>query len=103
MIRKLRQGIGGLFYGWRPKVIRNHPGHHELLLPLGTCVGRVITGAIYDRYHSYAPMMSTFIALALIASCLYTLLVSPSLPSRWQRLCRNPDRSTSVIPSLARD
>ena len=45
MIRKLRQGIGGLFYGWRPKVIRNHPGHHELLLPLGTCVG--------SRYYRY--------------------------------------------------
>ena len=38
---------GGDFFGGlgdrgrllRPKVIRNHPGHHELLLPLGTCVG----------------------------------------------------------------
>jgi cyanate permease len=45
-------------------------------------LGPVITGAIYDRYDSYAPMMSGLIALALIASCLYTLLVKPPLPSR---------------------
>ena len=48
----------------------------------GPALGPVITGAIYDRYHSYAPMMSTFIALSLIASCLYALLVKPSLPPR---------------------
>jgi len=48
----------------------------------GPALGPVITGAIYDRYHSYEPMMSSLIALALIASCLYTLLVRPSLPSR---------------------
>ncbi|MET0644875.1 MAG: MFS transporter [Candidatus Binatia bacterium] len=48
----------------------------------GPALGPVITGAIYDRYHSYAPMMSGFIALALIASCLYALLVKPPPPSR---------------------
>ena len=48
----------------------------------GPALGPVITGAIYDRYHSYAPMMSGFIALALIASCLYALLVKPASPSR---------------------
>ncbi len=46
----------------------------------GPALGPVITGAIYDRYHSYAPMMSAFIALSLIASCLYALLVRPPLP-----------------------
>jgi len=46
----------------------------------GPALGPVITGAIYDRYHSYAPMMSAFIALSLIASCLYVSLVKPSLP-----------------------
>jgi len=46
----------------------------------GPALGPVITGAIYDRYHSYAPMMSAFIALSLIASCLYVSLVEPSLP-----------------------
>jgi sugar phosphate permease len=48
----------------------------------GPALGPVITGAIYDRYHSYAPMMSAFIALSLIASCLYALLVKPPSPSR---------------------
>jgi sugar phosphate permease len=48
----------------------------------GPALGPVVTGAIYDRYHSYAPIMSAFIALSLIASCLYTLLVKPSLPPR---------------------
>jgi len=47
----------------------------------GPALGPVITGAVYDRYQSYDPMMSTFIALAVIAGCLYTLLVKP-LPPR---------------------
>jgi sugar phosphate permease len=46
----------------------------------GPAFGPVITGAIYDRYQSYNPMMSPFIALALIAACLYALLVKPSPP-----------------------
>jgi sugar phosphate permease len=48
----------------------------------GPALGPVITGAIYDRYQSYAPMMSAFIAIALIASCLYALLPKPPPPSR---------------------
>ena len=48
----------------------------------GPALGPVITGAIYDRYQSIEPMMSGLVALALIASCLYTLLARPSLPSR---------------------
>ena len=44
----------------------------------GPAFGPVITGAIYDRYQSYNPMMSTFITLALIAGCLYALLVKPA-------------------------
>ena len=43
----------------------------------GPALGPVITGAVYDRYQSYDPMMSAFIATALIAGCLYTLLVKP--------------------------
>jgi MFS family permease len=46
----------------------------------GPAFGPVITGAIYDRYQSYNPMMSTFITLALIAACLYALLVKPFPP-----------------------
>jgi sugar phosphate permease len=46
----------------------------------GPALGPVITGAIYDRYLSYAPMMSAFIALALTSSCLYILLIKPSPP-----------------------
>jgi sugar phosphate permease len=48
----------------------------------GPALGPVITGAIYDRYQSYAPMMSAFIALALIAGCLYALLFRPAPPKR---------------------
>ena len=47
----------------------------------GPALGPVVTGAVYDRYQSYAPMMSAYIAIALIASCLYALLVKPSPPS----------------------
>jgi sugar phosphate permease len=46
----------------------------------GPAFGPVITGAIYDKYQSYDPMMSALIALALIAGCLYALLVKPGLP-----------------------
>ena len=48
----------------------------------GPALGPVVTGAVYDRYQSYAPMMSAYIAIALVASCLYALLVRPSPPSR---------------------
>jgi MFS family permease len=44
----------------------------------GPALGPVMTGAIYDRYHSYAPMMSAFIALSLMAGSLYASLVRPS-------------------------
>jgi MFS family permease len=47
----------------------------------GPALGPVITGAVYDRYQSYAPMMTTFIALSLAAGCLYALLAKPSLPA----------------------
>jgi sugar phosphate permease len=47
----------------------------------GPALGPVITGAVYDRYQSYAPMMTTFIALSLTAGCLYALLAKPSLPA----------------------
>jgi len=46
----------------------------------GPALGPVVTGAVYDRYQSYAPMMSAFIVLSLVAGCLYALLVRPSLP-----------------------
>jgi sugar phosphate permease len=47
----------------------------------GPAFGPVITGAIYDKYQSYEPMMSSLIALALIAGCLYALLVKPAPPN----------------------
>jgi hypothetical protein len=37
----------------------------------------VVTGAIYDRYQSCAPMMSAYIALSVIAGCLYAMLAQP--------------------------
>lgn len=47
----------------------------------GPALGPVITGAVYDRYQSYAPIMTTFIALSLTAGCLYAILAKPSLPA----------------------
>jgi len=47
----------------------------------GPALGPVVTGAVYDRYQSYAPMMSAFIVLSLVAGCLYALLVRPTLPA----------------------
>ena len=43
----------------------------------GPALGPVVTGAIYDRYQSYGPMMSSFIILSLLAGCLYALLLRP--------------------------
>jgi sugar phosphate permease len=43
----------------------------------GPALGPVITGAVFDRYESYAPMMLSFIALTLASACLYALLVRP--------------------------
>jgi len=43
----------------------------------GPALGPVITGAVYDGYQSYAPMMSTFIGLSLTAGCLYGMLAPP--------------------------
>jgi sugar phosphate permease len=47
----------------------------------GPALGPVVTGAVYDQYQSYAPIMTTFIALSLTAGCLYALLAKPSLPA----------------------
>jgi sugar phosphate permease len=43
----------------------------------GPALGPVVTGAIYDRYQSYAPMMSAYIALSVVAGCLYAMMVRP--------------------------
>jgi sugar phosphate permease len=43
----------------------------------GPALGPVVTGMIYDRYQSYAPMMSAYIALSVIAGCLYAMMVRP--------------------------
>jgi sugar phosphate permease len=44
----------------------------------GAAVGPVLAGAVYDRYQSYAPMMSVLIVLFLMAACFYALLRKPS-------------------------
>jgi sugar phosphate permease len=44
----------------------------------GPALGPVVTGAVYDRTESYAPMMSAYIALSFIASCLYAGLKKPA-------------------------
>jgi MFS family permease len=46
----------------------------------GAALGPVVAGAVYDRYESYAPMMSLLIALFLIAACFYAVLRKPMPP-----------------------
>jgi MFS family permease len=46
----------------------------------GPALGPVITGAVYDRYQSYAPLMSAFVALSLISGVLYMSLKKPQAP-----------------------
>jgi sugar phosphate permease len=43
----------------------------------GPALGPVVSGLVYDRYQSYAPMMSAYIALSIIAGCLYALMSPP--------------------------
>jgi len=40
----------------------------------------VITGYVYDRHQSYAPLMNAYIAIALIAGLLYLSLRTPKVP-----------------------
>ncbi len=68
----------GDFYG--RKHFATIRGTMSLFYLWGPAVGPVITGAVYDRYESYDPMMSTFIALSLISGVLYALLVKPAPP-----------------------
>lgn len=46
----------------------------------GPALGPVITGAVYDRHQSYAPLMAAYIATFLVAAALYALLRRPSQP-----------------------
>jgi len=43
----------------------------------GPALGPVITGAVYDRHQSYAPLMAAYIAISLIAGLLYASLREP--------------------------
>jgi MFS family permease len=45
----------------------------------GPALGPVITGAVYDRHQSYAPLMSTYIVTFLIAAGLYASLRKPAI------------------------
>ena len=47
----------------------------------GPALGPVITGYVYDRHQSYAPLMNAYIAIALIAGLLYLSLREPKLPA----------------------
>ena len=47
----------------------------------GPALGPVITGYVYDRYQSYAPLMNAYIAIALVAGLLYASLRQPKLPA----------------------
>jgi MFS family permease len=46
----------------------------------GPALGPVIAGAVYDRYQSYSPLMSSFIALSLVSGVLYATLTRPKPP-----------------------
>jgi MFS family permease len=48
----------------------------------GPALGPVIAGAVYDRYQSYGPLMSAFIALSLVSGVLYMSLKKPPAPSQ---------------------
>jgi MFS family permease len=43
----------------------------------GPALGPVITGLVYDRHQSYAPLMNAYIAVALLAGLLYASLRQP--------------------------
>jgi MFS family permease len=45
----------------------------------GPALGPVITGAVYDRHQSYAPLMSAYIVTFLIAAGLYASLRKPAI------------------------
>ncbi len=47
----------------------------------GPALGPVITGYVYDRHQSYAPLMSAYITIALVAGLLYASLRQPKLPA----------------------
>jgi MFS family permease len=48
----------------------------------GPALGPVITGAVYDRHQSYAPLMSAYLVIFLISAILYGLLREPALADR---------------------
>jgi len=45
----------------------------------GPALGPVITGAVYDRHETYAPLMSAYLVTFLISAVLYALLRKPEL------------------------
>ncbi len=47
----------------------------------GPALGPVVTGYVYDRHQSYAPLMNAYIAIALVAGLLYASLRQPKLPA----------------------
>ena len=47
----------------------------------GPALGPVITGYVYDRHQTYAPLMNAYIAIALVAGLLYASLRQPKLPA----------------------
>jgi MFS family permease len=44
----------------------------------GPALGPVITGAVYDRHQSYAPLMPAYLVTFLISAVLYALLRKPA-------------------------
>ena len=54
-------------------------GSMSFIQTWGSVIGPVIAGAIYDTTHSYTPLLWSTIGLLLVASCLYAMVVKPSV------------------------
>ena len=54
-------------------------GSMSFIQTWGSVIGPVIAGAIYDTTHSYTPLLWSSIGLLLVASCLYAMVVKPSV------------------------
>lgn len=51
----------------------------------GPALGPVITGAVYDRHETYAPLMSAYLVTFLISAVLYALLRKPGAGAAHRR------------------
>jgi sugar phosphate permease len=53
-------------------------GSMSFLYMWGSVIGPVMTGTVYDRYQSYAPMMFVLMGVFLVSACFYGSLHTPA-------------------------